>query len=141
MYEIWHLLQCKIFATNTSELHNQRNRPETNDPSPVESLFNLEEYFLHDLDNEEENEFLAAVDLENVNVTDKVDTVIVDNADRSTEVNKRILRTRFNVHPSSHQLKACSDIVSSAWNELPQPSPGAAVITSSESPHAGVLHS
>ena len=26
-------------------------------------------YFLHDLDNEEENKFLAAVDLEAVNVT------------------------------------------------------------------------
>ena len=41
---------------------------------------------------------------------------------------------------SSYQLKACSDILSSALNERLQPSPGPAVITSSESPHAGVLH-
>ena len=40
-------------------------------------LFNLEDYFFYDLDNEEENEFLAALDLENVNVSDKVDTVTV----------------------------------------------------------------
>ena len=32
---------------------------------------------LYDLDNEEENEFLAAVDLEGVIVTDKVDKVTV----------------------------------------------------------------
>ena len=39
--------------------------------------------------NEEENELLAAVDLENVDVTNKVDTVTaVETADRSTEVNK-----------------------------------------------------
>ena len=48
----------------------------------------MEKYFLDDLDNEEENEFLAAVDLENVNVKDKVDTVSVEKADRSNEVNK-----------------------------------------------------
>ena len=36
------------------------------------------------------NEFLPAVDLEKVNVTDKVDTVTVENADRSTEVKKQI---------------------------------------------------
>ena len=47
-------------------------------------------YFPYDLDNEEENEFLAAVDLENVNVTDKVDTATVEKADKSTEVNKHI---------------------------------------------------
>ena len=33
--------------------------------------------FFYDLDNEEENEFLAALDLENVNVSDEVDTVTV----------------------------------------------------------------
>ena len=33
----------------------------------------LEEHFLYDLENEEENEFLAAVDLEAVDLTDKVD--------------------------------------------------------------------
>ena len=46
----------------------------------------LEEYFLYDLDNEEENEFLAAVDLEAVNVTDKV---TVEETDKSTEVKKK----------------------------------------------------
>ena len=50
----------------------------------LSELFNLEEYFLYNLNNEEENEFLAAVDLENVNVTDKVDTVTVEKANRST---------------------------------------------------------
>ena len=48
----------------------------------------MDEYFLYDLENEEENEFLAAVDLEAVNVTDKVGKVTVEKADRSTEVNK-----------------------------------------------------
>lgn len=46
--------------------------------------------FLHDLNNEEENEcFIAAVDLEAYNVTDKVDNVTVDKAYQSTEVNKQ----------------------------------------------------
>ena len=40
-------------------------------------IINLEDYFFYDLDNEEENIFLAALDLENVNVSDKVDTVAV----------------------------------------------------------------
>ena len=40
----------------------------------------------------------------------------------------------------SCQLKACSDILSSALDGRPQPSPGPAVLSSSESPHAGVLH-
>ena len=40
-------------------------------------LFNLEDYFFYDLDNEEENKFLAALDLENVNVSDEIDTVTV----------------------------------------------------------------
>ena len=43
----------------------------------LEELFNLEDYFFYDLDNGEENEFLAALDLENVNVSDEVDTVTV----------------------------------------------------------------
>jgi len=38
--------------------------------------------------NEEENKFLAAVDLENVNVTNKVDTATVEKVNRSTKVNK-----------------------------------------------------
>ena len=39
----------------------------------LQELLNLEDYFLYDLGNEEENEFFAAVDLENVKVSDKVD--------------------------------------------------------------------
>ena len=39
----------------------------------LQELLNLEDYFLYDLGNEEEKEFFAAVDLENVNVSDKVD--------------------------------------------------------------------
>ena len=38
----------------------------------LQELENLEDYFLYDLDNEEENEFLAALDLENVNVLIKL---------------------------------------------------------------------
>ena len=45
--------------------------------------------------NEVEKDFLAAVDLENVNATDKVDRVTVEKADRSTEVNKH-------AYPSSY---------------------------------------
>ena len=41
-------------------------------------LFDLVEYFLNALYNEYENKFLAAVGLENVNVTDKIDTVTVE---------------------------------------------------------------
>ena len=48
----------------------------------------IEEYFLYDLDNEEEKQFLPAVDLMAVNVTDKVDKVTVEKANKSTEVNK-----------------------------------------------------
>ena len=43
----------------------------------LKELFSLEDYFFYDLDNEEENEFLAALDLENVNVSDEIDTVTV----------------------------------------------------------------
>ena len=43
----------------------------------------MEVYFLYDLDNEEKNEFLVATDLENVNVTDTVDTVIVEKANEA----------------------------------------------------------
>ena len=39
----------------------------------LQELLNLEEHFLYDLGNEEEKEFFATVDLENVNVSDKVD--------------------------------------------------------------------
>ena len=38
----------------------------------LQELLNLDDYFLHDLDDEEENEFFAAVDLGNVNVSDRV---------------------------------------------------------------------
>ena len=47
----------------------------------------MEECFLYNLDNEEEKEFVSAVDFENVNATDEVDTVTVGKADRSSEVN------------------------------------------------------
>ena len=62
-----------------------------------------------ELENEEENEFLAAVDLEAVNVTDKV---TVEKADRSNEVNKHRFVNQtpelsYNAHPSSYQFKAC----------------------------------
>ena len=39
----------------------------------LQELLNLEDYFLYDLGNKEENEVFAAVDFENVNVSDKVD--------------------------------------------------------------------
>ena len=87
--------------------------------------------------DEKENKFL---DLENANVTDKVHTVTVEKADRSTEVNKHRF-VNYSAHPSSYQFKTCSDILSSALNERPQPSPSRAIITSSESPLADVLHS
>ena len=96
------------------------------------------------MDNKEENEFLAAVDLENVNVSDEVDTVTVKKADRSTEVNKdRFVNKTQELQrsPVKLSLNVCSDILSSALNERPQPSPGPAIIRSSESPHAEVLHS
>ena len=54
----------------------------------LQELLNLDDYFLYDLDNEEENEFFAAADLGNVNVSDKVYTVTVEKANRSTEINK-----------------------------------------------------
>ena len=66
-----------------------------------------------ELENEEENEFLAAVDLEAVNVTDKVDKATVEKADRSNEVNKHRFVNQtpelsYNAHPSSYQFKATS---------------------------------
>ena len=67
----------------------------------------MKERFLDNLDNEEEKEFLPAVDLENINVTDKVDTVTAEKADRSTELKKHRF-VNYNAHPSSHQLKTCS---------------------------------
>ena len=49
----------------------------------------LKEFFLCDLDNENEgNEFIAVVDLEAVNVIDEVDKVSIEKAEKSTEVNK-----------------------------------------------------
>ena len=39
----------------------------------------LDEHFLYDLDNEDENEFLAAVDLETFNATNQVETYIICN--------------------------------------------------------------
>ena len=50
------------------------------------------------MDDEEENKFLIAVDLENANVIDKVETVTVEKTDISTEVNKH----RF-VNYSAHR--------------------------------------
>ena len=38
----------------------------------------LDEHFLYDLDNEDGNEFLAAVDLETVNATNQVDKGTVE---------------------------------------------------------------
>ena len=60
----------------------------------------MEEYFLYNLDNEEENKFLIAVDLENANVIDKVETVTVEKTDRSTEVNKHRF-VNYSAHPST----------------------------------------
>lgn len=40
------------------------------------------------MDNEKENEFLAAVDIEDVHVTNKGDAGTIQKADRSIEVNK-----------------------------------------------------
>ena len=100
----------------------------------------MEEYFLYNLDDEEENKFLIAVDLENANVIDKVETVTVEKTYISTEVNKHRF-VNYSTHPSSYQLKAYSDILSSALNERPQPSLGPAISRSSESPLAEVLNS
>ena len=63
----------------------------------------MEEYFFYNLDNEEENKFLLAVDLENANVI--VQTVTVEKTDRSTEVNKHRF-VNYSAHPSGYQLKA-----------------------------------
>ena len=49
----------------------------------------LDEHFLYDLDNEDENEFLAAVDLDTVNATNQVDKVTVEEANKSNEVTKQ----------------------------------------------------
>ena len=92
------------------------------------------------MDDEEENKFLIAVDLENANVIDKVETVTVEKADISTEVNKHRF-VNYSAHPSSYELKAYSDILSSALNKRPQPSPGPAILTISESPLVEVLNS
>ena len=62
------------------------------------------------MDNEEENKFLLAVDLENTNVIDKVETVTVEKTDRSTEVSKHRF-VNYSAHPSGYQLKAYSDIL------------------------------
>ena len=60
----------------------------------------MEEYFHYNLDNEEENKFLFAVDLENANVIDVVETVTVEKIDVSTEVNKHRF-VNYSAHPSS----------------------------------------
>ena len=83
------LWQYKAQRTNESSRHHPQ-KWRISFRTFFKELFNLEVYCLYDLDNEEENEFLAAVDLENVNVTDKVDTATVEKADKSTEVNKHI---------------------------------------------------
>ena len=85
--------------------------------------------FLHDLNNEEENEcFIAAVDLEAVNVTDKVDNVTVDKAYQSTEVNKqevgRNTRPSARVSPYPYfallPLPACTSIGIVSFSALVQ---------------------
>ena len=68
---------------------------------------------------------LAAVDLDNVNVTDKVDTVTVAKADKSTEVNKHrfVNYDAHNTNCNAVKLSVKSlfrydqDILSSALNE------------------------
>ena len=47
------------------------------------------------MENEKENKFLVAVDLKAVNVTDKVDIVAAEKADRSTGVNKHRSRATW----------------------------------------------
>ena len=59
-------------------------------------LLLLDEHFLHDLDNKDESEFLAAVDLETVNATKQVDKVTLDKANKSSEVNKQRFKNLSN---------------------------------------------
>ena len=56
----------------------------------------LDEHFLYDLDNEDENEFLAAVDLDTVNATNQVDKVTVEKANKSNEVTKQRFKNLSN---------------------------------------------
>ena len=56
----------------------------------------LDEHFLYDLDNEDENEFLAAVDLETLNATSQVDNVTVEKTNKSSEVNKQRFKNLSN---------------------------------------------
>ena len=42
----------------------------------------LEEYFFYGLENEEEHEFLGAVDLETVSVIDEVDKITVEKVEK-----------------------------------------------------------
>ena len=56
----------------------------------------LDEHFLYDLDNEDENEFLAAVDLDTVNATNQDDKVTVEEANKSNEVTKQRFKNLSN---------------------------------------------
>ena len=58
------------------------------------SIEELDEHFLYDLDNEDENEFLVVVDLETVNATNQVDKGTIEKANKSKEVEtNRYLKT------------------------------------------------
>ena len=70
------LYESTKHGTNESSRHHPQKR-RISFRIFLYELFNLEDYFFCDLDNEEENEFLAALDVENVNVSDEVDTVTV----------------------------------------------------------------
>lgn len=93
-------------------------------------LFN---YFLYDLNNEEENEFLAALDLEAVNVADIVHGVTAEEADKRTEANEH----RFVNQPQEPERSSVKVRVKGLLrypikcvDGRPQPSHGPAVITS-----------
>ena len=56
----------------------------------------LDEHFLYDLDNEDENEYLAAVDLETVNATKQIEKVTLEKANKSSEVHKQRFKNLSN---------------------------------------------
>ena len=105
------LYESTKHGTNESSRHHPQKWRISFRIFPSE-LFKLQENFLYDLENEKENEFLAAVDHEAVNITDKVDKVTVEKAHRITEVNKHRFvnqtpQLSYNAHPSSYPFKAC----------------------------------
>ena len=67
----------------------------------LQELFSLEGYFLYNLDDEEGNDFLAAVHLDNVSVTDNRDSKI-----HYGEVLLRLLEVKF----SSVDVSTCVEI-------------------------------